>query len=274
MQKIRNDNFFARIANAGWFQKSIIGVIVLAGILVGLETYPDIHEKYLKQFKIADLVIQIIFTVEIIIRILAYGSKPLNFFKSITNNVDFVITALFYVPLGGPYAAVLRLVRIIRVLRLITALPRLQILVGALVKSFPSMGWISLLLMLQLYVFAILGNFMFGKNDPEHFGNLGIAILTLFQIITLEGWVDIMKAQPQNFLTILYFIGFILLGTMIVLNLFIGVVINGFEEVKKEIEDELRQKQKKNALKDELRLISSQLGDIKTRLDKLNKVKK
>ncbi len=274
MSKSPHINVFSKIANADWFQRGIIAVIVLAGILVGLETYPHIHEQYSAEFKVADLIIQIIFTIEIVIRILAYGSKPLNFFKSISNNVDFFITVLFYVPLGGAYAAVLRLIRIIRVLRLITALPRLQIIVGALVKSLPSMGWISLLLLLQLYVFAVLGNFMFGKTDPAHFGNLGIAILTLFQIITLEGWVEIMAAQPQNFLTILYFLGFILLGTMIVLNLFIGVVLNGFEEVKKEIEEELQAKVKKSSAKEELAQISTQLADIKNRLDKIGKAKK
>lgn len=269
-----NNNVFSRIANAVWFQRFIIFIIILAGVLVGFETYPDIHKQYLREFRIADLILQAIFTVEIIIRILAYGSRPLNFFKSVTNVVDFIITALFYVPLGGAYAAVLRLVRIIRVLRLITALPRLQILVGALVKSFPSMGYISLLLMLQLYVFAVIGNFLFGQNDPAHFGNLGIAILTLFQIITLEGWVEIMQAQPQNLATILYFVGFILLGTMIVLNLFIGVVMNGFEEVKKEIEEEMHLKEKKNSLKDELTQISANLAEISKRIDKLGQPRK
>lgn len=269
MKKMQPTNIFYKIAESSRFQRFIIGIILLAGLLVGLETYENLHKQYLKLFKIADLIIQGIFTVEIIIRILAYGKKPLNFFKSGSNVVDFIITALFYVPLGGAYAAVLRLVRIIRVLRLITALPRLQILVGALVKSFPSMGWISLLLLLQLYVFAVLGNFLFGKNDPEHFGNLGIAILTLFQIITLEGWVEIMAAQPQNFFTILYFIGFIILGTMIVLNLFIGVVLNGFEDVKKEIEEELNFQKKKKDSKEELKQISLQLTDIRKRIDKL-----
>lgn len=276
MKKIQNAgniNSFAKIANNLWFQRFIIGIIILAGILVGLETYPAIHDKYLQTFRIADIIIQAIFTIEITIRILAYGSKPLNFFKSAGNVFDFLVTALFYIPIGGPYAAALRLVRILRVLRLVTALPRLQILVGALVKSLPSMGWISVLLLLQMYIFAVLGNFMFGQKDPEHFGNLGIAILTLFQIITLEGWVEIMQAQPQNFLTILYFIGFILLGTMIVLNLFIGVVMNGFEEVKKEIEEELQLKKRKNTTKDELKQISNQLAEITKRLDRLGEKK-
>lgn len=272
MKKIRaNSNFFSRIADAAWFQRSIIGVIILAGLLVGLETYQGLHQQYLQAFKIADLTIQGIFTIEIIIRILAFGKKPWTFFKSGNNIFDFLITALFYVPLGGSYAAVLRLLRILRVLRIITAVPRLQIIVGALIKSVPSMGYISLLLLLQMYVFAVIGNFLFAKSDPAHFGDLGVAILTLFQIITLEGWVDIMATQPQNAVTIIYFIGFILLGTMIVLNLFIGVVLNGFEEVKKEIEEELHHKHKEKNTKQELAQISTQLEEINKRIIALRK---
>lgn len=265
---------FAKIADSPIFQRFIIGVILLAAVLVGVETYPDIHERYLSTFKLTDVTIQTIFTIEIIIRILAYGKKPLDFFKSSANNMDFIITVIFYLPFGGAYASVLRLVRIIRVLRLITAIPRLQLLVGALIKSVPSMGYITLLLLIQIYMFAVLGNFLFGKTDPVHFGNLGSSVLTLFQIITLEGWVDIMDAQKQPLIAPLYFISFILLGTMVVLNLFIGVILNGFEEVKKEIERELDGKARKGSVKHELTEISDQLDILRNKLDMIIAPKK
>lgn len=267
-------NLFASIADAPLFQRFIIGVILLAAVLVGIETYPQIHEQYKHTFHLTDMVLQGIFTVEIIIRILAYGKTPLNFFKSSANNLDFIITVIFYLPFGGAYASVLRLVRIIRVLRLITAIPRLQLLVGALIKSVPSMGYITLLLLIQIYMFAVLGNFLFAHSDPTHFGNLGNSILTLFQVITLEGWVDIMHAQNQPLIAPLYFISFILLGTMVVLNLFIGVILNGFEEVKKEIERELDGRNKKGTIKNELIEISDQLETLKHKLDAIITTKK
>lgn len=262
-------NIFSKIVSTSLFQRFIIGVIVLSAILVGLETYPNLHEQYKAEFKAVDYIIQGIFTVEILLRLFSYGRAPLQFFKNANNIIDFLITALFYVPFGGAYASVFRLIRIIRIFRLVTALPRLQILVGALLKSIPSMGWISLLLLIAMYVFAVLGSFLFGANDPEHFGNLGIALLTLFQIITLEGWVDIMNAQGGGIVPIIYFISFILIGTMIILNLFIGVVINGFDEVKKEIESELEKKAKRPALKKEMVQISDQLDALRQRMDML-----
>lgn len=268
------DNVFAKLVQTTLFQRFIIFTIVISAVLVGLETYPQIHEQYLATFKIIDYIIQGIFTVEIILRILAYGNKPFAFFMNSNNVLDFLITALFYVPFGGAYASVFRLVRIIRIFRLITALPNLQILVGALIKSIPSMGWISLLLLIAMYVYGVLGSFLFGATDPEHFGNLGLSLLTLFQIITLEGWTEIMKQQGPGIVPILYFISFILIGTMIILNLFIGVVINGFDEVKKEIEDELEKNKKRPALKKEMVQISEQLEALRMRMDVLVKAER
>ncbi len=262
----KKNNFFQRIVDNDRFQKFIISVIIASAIMIGFETYPTLYQQYQRLFVVADHFIQAVFTIEIIIRILAFGKKPLNFFKESHNVIDFFITAVFYLPFGGTYAAVFRLVRVLRIFRLFTALPRLQILVGALVKSFPSMGYISLLMLIQMYVFAILGVALFGHNDPVHFGDLGRALLTLFQIITLEGWVEIMQLQSETIVTVLYFVSFILLGTMIILNLFIGVILNGFDEVKKEIEEELRQKHKKPALETELHHISDQLEVLRTRL--------
>lgn len=62
-------------------------------------------------------------------------------------------------------------------------------------------------------------------------------MITLFEIVTLEGWVEIYRAQPNFTVATIYFLSFIVLGTMIILNLFIGVVLNGFDEVKKELEE-------------------------------------
>jgi voltage-gated sodium channel len=269
----QKNNIFSRIVNHTVFHKSIIAVILVSAALVGLETYANIYNAHQETFHIIDTVIQVIFSVEIIMRILAYGNRPLEFFKSKTNVTDFLITAVFYVPFGGTYASIFRLVRILRIFRLFTALPRLQLLVGALIKSVPSMGYISLLLLIQMYMFAVVGHVLFGSTDPQHFGDLGTAIMTLFQIITLEGWVDIMKAQQSPFAPV-YFISFILLGTMVILNLFIGVILNGFDEVKKEIELEIDQHKKKQVAKNELAQISEQLEVLRKRLDVLIEGKK
>ena len=152
--------------------------------------------------------------------------------------------AFCLLPLEAEYSAVLRLVRVRRVLRLITALPRLQILVTALLKSIPSMAYVGALLAVLFYVYAVVGVSLFGRADPGHFGSLGASALSLFQVVTLEGWADIMRTQltagTGTILTVGYFISFILLGTMITLKLLIGVIVTGMEEARQEREDEER----------------------------------
>jgi len=259
-------NFFSVIVNSRFFRRFIIFVIVASAVLVGLETYHGLYSEHARFFRDVDIVIQAIFTIEIFCRILSFGGRPLAFFKSATNVVDFVITAVFYLPFGGPYAAVFRLIRIIRIFRLITALPRLQIIVGALARSMASLSYIGLLLLIQMYVFAVVGVMLFGHNDPSHFGNVGVSLLTLFQIITLDNWSDILKLQSHTFIAALYFVAFILTGTMVVLNLFIGVIINGFDEMKARLESEKRARRKTSSLDAELKHITNQLEDLRKRI--------
>lgn len=238
-----------KISESGWFKKSIIFVIVFAGLVIGLETYPSIVSSYGKWLNVLDVLILSIFIVEILIKILAKGKNPLQYFSDGWNVFDFLIVVVCFLPVGGTYIAVFRLVRILRVLRLVTAIPKLQLLVDALLKSIPSMSYVGILLMLHFYIYAVVGVFLFGKNDPLHFSNLQTSFFTLFKVVTLEGWIQIMNIQIYGSETIssypkdnviiapVYFISFIIFGTMIMLNLFIGVIINSMDEIRKEAEE-------------------------------------
>ena len=118
------------------------------------------------------------------------------------------------------------------------------------------MGYVSLLLLLLFYLFAVTGVFLFGENDPVHFRNLQLAMLTLFRVVTLEDWTDVMYIQMygcegygyggmEHLCTTstahpvfgaAFFVTFVLIGTMIVLNLFVGVIMTGMEEAQREQE--------------------------------------
>ncbi len=290
------NNNFRKIVESKWFQNFIILVIILAGIVVGLETYPAIMQDYASLLHMIDNIILYIFVIEIILKIAAKGTKPWEYFLDGWNIFDFLVVAVCFLPFGGSYVAVLRLARILRVFRLVTSMPKLQILVGALLKSFPSMGYVGLLLFILFYIYSVLGTFMFGQNDPIHFGDLQVSMLTLFKTITLEGWIDIMNIQIYGSNLVgyvefplmartpsahpiaapIYFISFILLGTMIMLNLFIGVIISGMEETNRE--EKVKELKKIRAefhglsLEDEINLISEDLNNINENL-KLLKTK-
>lgn len=249
--------FCKRLTGSSHFTNFIIGVIIVAGIVVGIETFPELEHAYSGLWKALDKLILAIFTIEIILKMIALWPNPQRFFKDGWNVFDFVIVAVCFLPFGGGYAAVLRLFRLLRVLRLITVVPKLQILVCAILRSLPSMFYVTVLLSLLFYIYAVVGVMFFRDNDPVHFGDLWTSMLSLFRVVTLEDWTDVMyiqmygsdayqgynqsiqglaitpKAQPL--LGAAYFVSFVLLGTMVMLNLVIGVVINGMDSAQKEV---------------------------------------
>ena len=278
------------VRDAKWFQNFITFVIIAAGVLVGLETYPSFIEKYGEIAHFLDAVILGIFVLEIVVKMGAEGSKPWRYFLDPWNIFDFLIVAVCFIPGLGEYAMVLRLARLLRVLKLVTALPKLQLLVSALLKAIPSMFYVSILLFMLFYLYGVAAVFMFGANDPIHFGDLQTSLLSLFRAVTLEDWTDLMyiqmygcenygyggnealctasKAQP--ILGSAFFVSFTLLGTMIVLNLFIGVIMNGMDEAAAEAEEilEAERREKNQTAKP---TIEHELFELMETVDVLNK---
>lgn len=238
-------HFAKQLVESRWFHAVIVAVILLAGILAGLETSAAIVAKHGPLLHLLDAAVLAIFIAEIVLKLVAHGRRPLDYFRDGWNVFDFLIVALCLLPVGGSFAAVLRLARVLRLLRLVTALPRLQMLVGALFKSFSSMGYVGLLLGLMFYIYAIMGVHLFGAHDAKHFGTLPLASLTLFQIITLDNWSDVFAAAKGTSPAVaaVYFVSFILLGTMIMLNLFIGVIMNSMSEMHDELDAQKKSRQ-------------------------------
>lgn len=243
------------IANAKWFQNFVTIAIIIAGVLVGMATYPEFYAKHEGVLELLNTIVLIIFIIEIVVKIIAEAKKPWLYFTDAWNIFDFIIVAAAFLPFGGSSIAILRLLRLLRVLKLIKALPKLQMLVGALLKSIPSMGYVSILLLLLFYIYAVAGVFFFGENDPIHFSDLQTSMLSLFRVVTLEDWTDIMyinmfgcenygydgnmdictSSIPNAAGSVTFFVSFVLIGTMIFLNLFIGVIMNGMDEAKAEM---------------------------------------
>ena len=138
-------------------------------------------------------------------------------------------------PSTGEFAMIARLARLLRVVRLISTIPELRLIVSTLVKSIPSMIYVMTLMGVIFYVYAIMDYQLFHEHDPTYWRSLGISLLTLFRVVTLEDWTDVMyMAMDFHFLFWIYFVSFVVLGTFVVINLFIAVVINNLDEAKAE----------------------------------------
>ena len=269
------------------FNVFIFILILLSAILIGIETYTGIAAKHKLILSLLDRLIITIFALEIGLKIVSNGKKPWNFFSDPWNIFDFVIVAACLVPAGDThFFAAFRILRVLRILRMITFLPKLRLLIGALVKSIPSMGYIILLIAILFYVYAIVGVFVFGASDPMHFGDLHHTLVTLFKVLTLEGWTDIMNAhiygqvsdgnmQIISVWPFIYFASFILIGAMIIMNLFIGVIMNSMQESQNELSQELKEIKFRDIKSEELyKHLMTKIDELRNEIKSLNKMRK
>jgi voltage-gated sodium channel len=210
-------------------QKFIIALIIFNAFTLGLETSPWMLQHFGAPLRALEYAILAVFVVEIGLKLVAFGPR---FFLSAWNIFDFLIVGISLVPAAGTLS-VLRTLRILRALRLLKVIPRLRLIVEGVLKVLPDMGWVFTLLMLVFYVFSVIGTKLFRESFPEYFGNIGLTFLTLFQVMTLESWASgvarpIMAKYPHSWL---YFVPFILFTSFLILNMVIGVVVNGFQAV-------------------------------------------
>jgi voltage-gated sodium channel len=256
-----------RVAASRRFQNAILAVIVANAVLIGLETSPALWERWGGLFHALNFAVQAIFAVEIAVRLLAHAPRVDRFFRDGWNVFDFTIVALSLLPAAGAFATVARLARLLRALRIVSALPELRLIVATMLRSIPSLANVIVLLGLILYVYAVVGLHLFGGADPAHWGTLPRAGLTLFEILTLEGWVDLMDASlaatPWAWV---YYVSFVVLAVFVVINLFIAIVINNLEAAKGEERERAGHGGEPTDAAERLALIRERLAEVEAAL--------
>lgn len=213
-------------------QNFIIALILVNAAILGMETSPRIMEAWGEGLHVLDQAILAIFVTEIVCLLAARG---FNFFKDPWCVFDFIVVGIALVPSSGPFA-VLRSLRVLRVLRLVNKIKSIRRVVAALLGAIPGMASVFGLVMILFYVFAVISTKLFGSSFPDLFGDLGLSLFTLFQIMTLEGWSGdiarpIMEIYPYSWI---FFLIFILTATFTVLNLFIAVIVNSLNTIHEE----------------------------------------
>ncbi len=260
-------DFCKRTVNTKWFEYSIISLILINAAVLGLETSASINQKYTSLFTFINQFVLAIFVLEAVMKITAVYPKIGKYFRDGWNVFDFTIVVLSFVPATGQFAVIARLARLMRVLRLISALPELKLIVSTLIRSIPSMGNVVLLMSVIFYVYAILGFHLFHQHDPQHWGNLGVALLSLFRIATLEDWTDLMYAgmemSPHAWI---FFVSFVVIGTFVVINLFIAIIINNLDNAKAQALEELKSVPSRDDLIKELNEAEEALAKVQLRL--------
>ncbi|SER67243.1 voltage-gated sodium channel [Vreelandella subterranea] len=218
---------FETLRSNKFFEAFVIAIIVVSALVIGAKTYEEETSRFEQWLLYLDLAITVFFLIEILIRIAAEGSL-VRFFKRGWNVFDFVIVTASLIPMDDSEMVLLaRLLRIFRVLRLVSMIPELQMLLSALVKSIPRMGYVVLLMFIIFYIYAAIGSFLFADIDSFLWGNISISMLTLFRIATFEDWTDILYVTQEVYAwSWIYYLTFIFLTAFIFLNMMIGIVLD------------------------------------------------
>lgn len=206
----------------------ILVLIVLNALVLGLETYPGVMAVAGAELHTLDQILLWIFVIEILLRLFAHGRQ---FFRDPWSLFDLAVIAIAFIPANQAFA-VLRAARVLRVLRLISVMPRLRVVVEGFLGALPGIGAIGAILSIVFYVFAVMASKLFGETYPQWFGNLHASMFSLFQIMTLEGWADMVREIKQTYpYAAAFFIIYILIATFTILNLFIAVIVDAMNRL-------------------------------------------
>jgi voltage-gated sodium channel len=222
-----------RVADSSRFQLFILGVILANAVVLGLETYDSIDREYGGFLEALNDVFLGVFVIEIAIRIAAHGRRPQDYFRSGWNVFDFVVIGAALLPGLRQNATILRLLRLLRIVRVVSIFPDLRFLIRGMATSLPPIGSMAMLTSLLIYIYGILGWILFADTDPEHWNDIGEAMLSLFVVLTLESWPEIMggviDAHPWAWV---YFVSYVLIASFLLINMVIAILINSLEEVR------------------------------------------
>ena len=222
-----------RLVTSDAFGNLVVAVIVANAVTIGIQTYAVpgwLHTG----IEWADRAFLAVFVVELVLRLAADGFRPQRFFRSGWNVFDLLVVAAAFVPGLSANSTVLRLVRLLRVVRLMRLMPDVGVLFDGMRRAAgPALSLVALTALL-CYLYAIVGVALFGVRAPQYFGNAGEALLTLFTLLTLEGWNTVMyDLRAVSVAAVPYTLSFVLVGTYVVINLVVGVVITSLDEAYK-----------------------------------------
>jgi voltage-gated sodium channel len=256
-------NQLRRIESSKIFQTAVISIIILSALTIGAKTY-DLPVLAEQSLTVMDNAITLFFLIEILFRFSASPVKR-RFLLDGWNLFDTLVVIGSLIPLDNSEAVLLgRLLRVFRVLRLVSVVPELRFLINSLLKAIPRMGYIALLMFIIFYIYAAMGSMFFASVDEELWGDVAIAMLTLFRVATFEDWTDVMYATMEQYpLSWVYYLTFIFLTAFVFLNMMIGAILEVMSE-----EQNAKEAQKAHDERDE---ITRQLQGVQRQLEELTR---
>uniref|UniRef100_A0A5F9DD46 Sodium channel protein n=1 Tax=Oryctolagus cuniculus TaxID=9986 RepID=A0A5F9DD46_RABIT len=240
-----------RIVEHSWFESFIVLMILLSS---GALAFEDIYIEKKKTIKIileyADKIFTYIFILEMLLKWVAYGYK--TYFTNAWCWLDFLIVDVVVNALIGAIPSIMNVLLVCLIFWLIFSIMGVNLFAGKFyqcVNTTDDSRFPTKQVSNRSECFALMNGSqnVRWKNLKVNFDNVGLGYLSLLQVATFKGWMDIMYAavdsvnvdqQPSyehNLYMYIYFVIFIIFGSFFTLNLFIGVIIDNFNQQKKKL---------------------------------------
>ncbi|XP_075367441.1 sodium channel protein type 1 subunit alpha isoform X2 [Mycteria americana] len=218
--------------------------IVLNTLFMAMEHYP-MTDEFNNVLSVGNLVFTGIFTAEMFLKIIAMD--PYYYFQEGWNIFDGFIVTLSLVELGLADVeglSVLRSFRLLRVFKLAKSWPTLNMLIKIIGNSVGALGNLTLVLAIIVFIFAVVGMQLFGKNYKEcvckiasdcvlprwHMQDFFHSFLIVFRVLCGE-WIetmwDCMEVAGQA-MCLTVFMMVMVIGNLVVLNLFLALLLSSF----------------------------------------------
>uniref|UniRef100_A0A8C1RMP5 Sodium channel protein n=1 Tax=Cyprinus carpio TaxID=7962 RepID=A0A8C1RMP5_CYPCA len=232
------------MVNDPFLDLTITICIVLNTLFMALEHYP-MTDEFNRMLSVGNLVFTGIFTAEMVLKIIALD--PYYYFQQGWNIFDSLIVSLSLMELGLSNVeglSVLRSFRLLRVFKLAKSWPTLNTLIKIIGNSVGALGNLTLVLAIIVFIFAVVGMQLFGKNYEScvckiskdctlprwHMKDFFHSFLIVFRVLCGE-WIetmwDCMEVAGQP-LCILVFMLVMVIGNLVVLNLFLALLLSSF----------------------------------------------
>uniref|UniRef100_A0A671VTF4 Calcium voltage-gated channel subunit alpha1 I n=1 Tax=Sparus aurata TaxID=8175 RepID=A0A671VTF4_SPAAU len=231
------------IVESKYFNRGIMIAILINTISMGIEHHEQ-PEELTNVLEICNIVFTSMFSLEMILKITAFGS--FSYLRNPYNVFDGVIVIISVCEIVGQSdggLSVLRTFRLLRVLKLVRFMPALRRQLVVLMKTMDNVATFCMLLMLFIFIFSILGMHIFGCKfslktetgdtvpDRKNFDSLLWAIVTVFQILTQEDWNVVLYngMAATSPIAALYFVALMTFGNYVLFNLLVAILVEGFQ---------------------------------------------
>ncbi|XP_022377117.1 sodium channel protein type 10 subunit alpha isoform X3 [Enhydra lutris kenyoni] len=219
--------------------------IVVNTVFMAMEHH-GMSATFEAMLQIGNIVFTVFFTAEMVFKIIAFD--PYYYFQKRWNIFDCIIVTVSLIELGAAKKgslSVLRTFRLLRVFKLAKSWPTLNTLIKIIGNSVGALGNLTIILAIIVFVFALVGKQLLGDNYRDNRHNISApneewprwhmydffhSFLIVFRILCGE-WIENMWAcmeVGQKSICLILFLTVMVLGNLVVLNLFIALLLNSF----------------------------------------------